>query len=74
MATEFKLPEVSEGVETADVGQISVAVGDTVEQGQVLMDIETDKAVVQLESPYSGTIEELKFLKAIRFRLARFYC
>jgi len=60
MATEFKLPEVSEGVETADVGQISVAVGDTVEQGQVLMDIETDKAVVQLESPYSGTIEELK--------------
>lgn len=60
MATEFKLPEVSEGVETADVGQISVAVGDTVEQGQVLMDIETDKAVVQLESPYSGTIAELK--------------
>ncbi|MCA9015143.1 MAG: 2-oxo acid dehydrogenase subunit E2 [Planctomycetaceae bacterium] len=59
MATEFKLPEVSEGVETADVGQIAVAVGDTVEQGQVLMDIETDKAVVQLESPYSGTIAAL---------------
>lgn len=59
MATEFKLPEVSEGVEAADVGQISVAVGDTVEQGQVLMDIETDKAVVQLESPYSGTIAAL---------------
>ncbi|QDV51604.1 2-oxo acid dehydrogenase subunit E2 [Gimesia fumaroli] len=59
MATEFKLPEVSEGVETADVGQISVAVGDTVEEGQVLMDIETDKAVVQLESPYSGTIAAL---------------
>ncbi|WP_299466058.1 2-oxo acid dehydrogenase subunit E2 [uncultured Gimesia sp.] len=60
MATEFKLPEVSEGVESADVGQIAVAVGDTVEQGQVLMDIETDKAVVQLESPYSGTIAALK--------------
>tara|TARA_R110002111_G_scaffold258083_1_gene326836 strand:- start:69619 stop:70950 length:1332 start_codon:yes stop_codon:yes gene_type:complete len=59
MATEFKLPEVSEGVESADVGQIAVAVGDTVEQGQVLMDIETDKAVVQLESPYSGTIAAL---------------
>ncbi|WP_298867574.1 2-oxo acid dehydrogenase subunit E2 [uncultured Gimesia sp.] len=59
MATEFKLPEVSEGVESADVGQISVAVGDSVEQGQVLMDIETDKAVVQLESPHSGTIAEL---------------
>jgi len=59
MATEFKLPEVSEGVESADVGQISVAVGDSVEQGQVLMDIETDKAVVQLESPHSGTIAAL---------------
>jgi pyruvate dehydrogenase E2 component (dihydrolipoamide acetyltransferase) len=59
MATEFKLPEVSEGVETADVGQISVAVGDTVEQGQLLMDIETDKAVVPLESPYAGVVKEL---------------
>jgi len=59
MATEFKLPEVSEGVESADVGEISVAVGDPVEQGQVLMDIETDKAVVQLESPFNGTIAEL---------------
>ncbi|MCH9654789.1 MAG: 2-oxo acid dehydrogenase subunit E2 [Planctomycetes bacterium] len=59
MATEFKLPEVSEGVESADVGQITVAVGDSVEQGQVLMDIETDKAVVQLESPHSGTIAAL---------------
>ncbi|QDT28243.1 Dihydrolipoyllysine-residue acetyltransferase component of pyruvate dehydrogenase complex [Gimesia panareensis] len=59
MATEFKLPEVSEGVETADVGQISVAVGDSVEQGQLLMDIETDKAVVPLESPYAGVIKEL---------------
>lgn len=59
MATEFKLPEVSEGVETADVGQISVAVGDNVEEGQVLMDIETDKAVVQLESPHTGTIASL---------------
>lgn len=59
MATEFKLPEVSEGVESADVGQIAVAVGDTVEQGQVLMDIETDKAVVQLESPHTGTISAL---------------
>lgn len=59
MATEFKLPEVSEGVDTADVGEIAVAVGDPVEQGQLLMDIETDKAVVQLESPYNGTITEL---------------
>jgi len=59
MATDFKLPEVSEGVETADVGQISVAVGDTVEQGQLLMDIETDKAVVPLESPYAGVVKEL---------------
>jgi len=59
MATEFKLPEVSEGVESADVCQITVAVGDTVEEGQILMDIETDKAVVQLESPYSGTIAAL---------------
>ena len=59
MATEFTLPEVSEGVEAADISEIHVAVGDRVEQGQTVMEVETEKAVAPVEIPYSGTIKEI---------------
>ena len=59
MATEFTLPEVSEGVEAADVSDILVAVGDRVEKGQMVMEVETEKAVAPVEIPYAGTIAEI---------------
>ena len=59
MATEFTLPEVSEGVEAADISEIHVAVGDRVEQGQTVMEVETEKAVAPVEIPYAGTIKEI---------------
>ena len=60
MATEFKMPEVGENIESADIGQIFVAEGDTVEIDQDLMEVETEKAVVAVPSPYAGTIASLK--------------
>ena len=59
MATEFTLPEVSEGVEAADVAEILVAVGDRVEKGQMVLEVETEKAVAPVEIPYAGTIREI---------------
>ena len=59
MATEFTLPEVSEGVEAADVSEILVAVGDRVEKGQMVLEVETEKAVAPVEIPYAGTIKEI---------------
>ena len=59
MATEFTLPEVSEGVEAADVSDILVAVGDRVEKGQMVMEVETEKAVAPVEIPYAGVIREI---------------
>ncbi|NNJ25474.1 2-oxo acid dehydrogenase subunit E2 [Alienimonas chondri] len=59
MATAFNLPEVSEGVEAADISEILVAVGDKVEQGQMVMEVETEKAVAPVEIPFSGTITEI---------------
>ncbi len=59
MATEFKLPEVSEGVESVDVAEILVAVGDTIEAGAVICEVETDKAVAEIECPHAGTITEI---------------
>ena len=59
MATEFTLPEVSEGVEAADVSDILVAVGDRVEAGQMVLEVETEKAVAPVEIPFAGVIREI---------------
>ena len=59
MATEFKLPEVSEGVEQADIAEIRVSEGDAVEAGQVVMELETEKAVAELECPHAGTVTKV---------------
>lgn len=59
MATEFKLPEVSEGVDSVDVAEILVSVGDQIEVGTILCEVETDKAVAEIESDIAGTITEI---------------
>jgi dihydrolipoamide dehydrogenase len=59
MSIEFKLPEVSEGVESADVAEILVAEGDDISAGQVVMEIETEKAVVELPCPHAGRVEKV---------------
>lgn len=59
MATEFKLPNIGEGIDSADVAEILVSVGDTVDEGQILMELETDKAVVELPSGVAGKIESI---------------
>ena len=59
MAIDFKLPEVAEGVETADIAEILVAEGDIVEADQIVMELETEKAVVELPCPHSGKITRI---------------
>ncbi|RMG36570.1 MAG: hypothetical protein D6725_10365, partial [Planctomycetota bacterium] len=56
MTIEFRLPEVAEGVETADVADIKVAEGDVIRPEQVVMELETEKAVVELPCPYGGRV------------------
>lgn len=56
MSFEFKLPSVGENVEKADVGNLRVAVGDVIEAQQVVMEIETDKAVFDLPCPHAGRV------------------
>lgn len=56
---EFKLPELGEDVEGGDIISIIVKRGETVQKEQTLMEIETDKAVIELPSPVDGTIKEL---------------
>ena len=56
---EFKLPDVGEGLTEADIVSWHVQPGDTVQVNQVIVDIETAKAVVELPSPYAGTVSAL---------------
>ncbi len=60
MALEFKLPDLGEGIEEADVITVFVSEGDTVEEEQSLFEVETDKATLEVPSPASGTIKELR--------------
>ncbi len=56
---EFKLPQLAEGVETADIAEILVAEGDVLTPGQIVMELETDKAVMELPCPHAGKITKL---------------
>lgn len=59
MPTAFKLPEVGENIEKADIGNLHVAVGDTIAADQVVMEIETDKAVFDLPCPIAGKVAKI---------------
>jgi 2-oxoisovalerate dehydrogenase E2 component (dihydrolipoyl transacylase) len=55
----FLLPDLGEGLTEAEVVAWHVAAGDTVTLNQVLAEVETEKAVVELPSPFAGTVVEL---------------
>ena len=59
MATEFKLPDLGEGVEAGDVVGVLVAEGDTVEIDQGVVELETDKALVEVPSSVAGTVTKI---------------
>ena len=59
MSIEFKLPEVSEGVTTVDVAEVRVKEGDVIEAGAVVCEVETDKAVAEINCPHAGRITKL---------------
>ncbi|MGB3707814.1 dihydrolipoamide acetyltransferase family protein [Gordonia sp. (in: high G+C Gram-positive bacteria)] len=55
----FNLPDLGEGLTDADLVRWEVAVGDTIELNQVIAEVETAKAAVELPSPYAGTVVKL---------------
>ncbi|MCB0748960.1 MAG: biotin/lipoyl-binding protein, partial [Ignavibacteriae bacterium] len=59
MAFEFKLPELGENIEQADIVKVLVSVGDKVEVDQILLEIETDKATVEVPSEQAGVVKSV---------------
>ncbi|MFD0306702.1 dihydrolipoamide acetyltransferase family protein [Streptomyces sp. NPDC127119] len=58
---EFKMPDVGEGLTEAEILKWYVQPGDTVTDGQVVCEVETAKAAVELPIPYDGVVHELRF-------------
>jgi pyruvate dehydrogenase E2 component (dihydrolipoamide acetyltransferase) len=59
MATEFRLPELGENIEAGDVLKVLVAVGDVIRPDQPVLELETDKATIEVPSPVGGTVKSV---------------
>ena len=57
---EFKLPDLGEGMQEAEVVEWLVKAGDTLKLDQTMLKVETDKAVVEIPSPVAGRVAEIR--------------
>src|SRR6201993_1647247 len=68
---EFKLPELGENIEQGDLVRLMVAPGATVNAGQSVMELETDKAVVEVPSSVSGTVQEIRVKEGDKIKVGQ---
>ncbi|WP_340296483.1 dihydrolipoamide acetyltransferase family protein [Staphylococcus coagulans] len=59
MAFEFRLPDIGEGIHEGEIVKWFVKAGDTIEEDDVLCEVQNDKSVVEIPSPVSGTVEKV---------------
>ncbi len=60
MSTEFRLPELGENIDAASVTKVLVSVGDTIQKDQPVLELETDKATIEVPSTISGIVKEIR--------------
>ncbi len=60
MIKEFKIPELGENIHSAEIVKINVFVGSEIKKDDILFEIETDKATIEVPSDFSGIIKEIK--------------
>lgn len=60
MAYQFKLPDVGEGIHEGEIVKLHVKEGDRIKEDDIFAEVQTDKAVVEIPSPVTGIVKELK--------------
>jgi len=60
MTLEFKLPDLGEGIHEGEIVDVFVTPGDKIKEGDPLLEVETDKAVTAIPSPFSGVVAEVR--------------
>ena len=68
---EFKLPELGENIEQGDLVRLMVSPGATINAGQSVMELETDKAVVEVPSSVSGTVQEIRVKEGDKIKVGQ---
>ncbi len=69
--TEFKLPELGENIEQGDLVRLMVAPGNTVNEGQPVMELETDKAVIEVPSSVSGVVKDIRVKEGDKLKVGQ---
>jgi len=70
-ASEFKLPELGENISQGDLVRLMIAPGAKVSEGQPIMELETDKAVVEVPSSVSGVVKEVKVKEGQKIKVGQ---
>jgi pyruvate dehydrogenase E2 component (dihydrolipoamide acetyltransferase) len=70
-ASEFKLPELGENIDSGDLVRLMISAGDRVSEGQPVMELETDKAVVEVPSSVSGVVREIKVKEGSKVKVGQ---
>ncbi|HSC29174.1 MAG TPA: 2-oxo acid dehydrogenase subunit E2 [Vicinamibacterales bacterium] len=71
MTSELKLPELGENITTGDVVRVLVSAGDALEKDQPVLELETDKATIEVPSTLSGTVRDVKVKQGDRVNVGQ---
>jgi pyruvate dehydrogenase E2 component (dihydrolipoamide acetyltransferase) len=74
MASEIKLQELKENVETVEVNAVKVAVGEVVAKDQPLLEVQADKAALEVPSPMAGRVTQINVKVGDQVKIGQTYC
>lgn len=69
--TEFKMPELGENISQGDLVRLLISPGASISEGQTVMELETDKAVVEVPSSITGTVKEVRVKEGEKIKVGQ---
>ena len=71
MPTDFTLPELGENITAGDVVRVLVSPGDSVAKDQPVLELETDKATIEVPSSVAGTVKDIRVKQGERIKVGQ---